>query len=443
MDSIVLSKKISVSSDSKKTQLNNNICAFGCTGSGKTCSFIEPLILKNFTTNQIIYDPKRELHDKYRPLYESRGATVYELNLSEPEKSDVAFDPLAYISSDEDISVLANAIVNLTPQRTNSVADRYWEDSSVVLAKFGLYYVLTTKKDANFADFIDFILKEIHIEDGYGLIKTSIDHQIEKIRQQNVNHPLIELYNTFKVLPIKTAGCIFSTLRTTLTTVFSPSLKAMFRTKKTFDLNKFAHEQSRLFITANGANSYLNSFVNMVFDLCHNELTKIADKSPNQTLPIPVNLVMEDFACCGGSIIKAFPEYIAKFRSKGLSCALILQDENQLSTMYGEYGARTIMSNSDTILYLGGNDLHTAKNMAERLNVPLEKVLYMALGDIIVLRRGSYPVIDKRYPIFEDKEYKRAVLLAKKKRNEQAHTSDEPVALDSNSHFGKLIEITE
>lgn len=75
------------------------------------------------------------------------------------------------------------------------------------------------------------------------------------------------------------------------------------------------------------------------------------------------------------------------------------------------------------IVYLGGSDLETAKNISERLNAPLEKVLYLPLGDIIVFRRGSYPIIDRRYPIFEDKEYKKAVLLAKRKRNNLAHVS--------------------
>ena len=415
MDSIVLSKKITVSTDTRITGLNNNICMFGPTGSGKTCSFIIPLILKNFRTNQIIYDPKGELHDKYRPLYESRGTKVYQLNLSDPKKSDVSLDPLSIVSSDDDISMLAEAIVNLTPQRENSSADRYWEDAAAVLAKFGLYYVIATENDANFADFLDFIIKKINIEEGCGLIKTSVDQHLEVIKKKHPDHPMIEPYDSLKVLPIKTAGCVFSELRTTLTAVFNPSLKEMFRTQKSLDFKQFASEPSVLFITANGANKYLTSYVNMLLDICINEFTKIADQFPNQALPIPLNFVMEDFGCNGGAI-RSFPDYIAKFRSKAMSAVVILQDQSQLKAKYDEYGARTIMNNCDTMLYLGGSDKDTAKDMAERLNVPLEKVLYMPLGEIIVFRRGSYPCIDQRYPTLEDDEYKKAALLAEKKR---------------------------
>ncbi len=407
MDNIILSKKLKVSSNTAETQLNNNVCVIGCTGSGKSMSVIEPRLLGTQETNLIVYDPKRELHDKYRSMFLDRGYRVHELNLSNPSASDVAFDPMFYLSSDEDISVLANAIVNLTPQRDNSAADRYWEDSSSVLAKFGLYYVLATVQDATFADFLDFIVKKINIEDNYSLIKTSVDQYLEIIKEKHPNHPMIEPYEAFKVLPIKTAGCVFSTLRTTLTAVFNPGLKEMFQKKKSFDLKAFAKRKSVLFVTANGANGYLNAFVNMIFDMCINELSKIADTYESKSLPRPVHFIMDDFAC--GSVIKSFPEYISKFRSKGISSTIVLQSESQLKAMYGEYGSKTIMNNCDTLLYLGGSDKETAKDMAERLNVPLEKVLYMPLGDIIVFRRGSYPVIDRRYPILEDEVYRSVV----------------------------------
>ena len=418
MDNIILSEKIKVSTDSKITQLNNNVCILGCTGSGKTYSYIIPQILENFERNPIIYDPKRELVDTYSPLYESRGIKTYELNLSEPSRSTVSFDPLCYVSSDEDISTLATAIINLTEQRPNSTADRYWEDAAVVLAKFGLYYVLSTKENATFADFIDFIVKEIKIEDGYSLIKTSVDDQMEIIKREKPNHPMIEPYESFKVLPIKTAGCVFSELRTTLTAVFNQGLKDMFRNKQSLDLRKFARERSALFISANGSNSYLGSFKNMVFDICINELTKIADTYTQKALPIPVNLIMDDFGCSGG-VIKAFPDYIARMRSKNISASIVLQDQSQLKAKYGEYEGRTIMNNCDTILYLGGNDIQTAKDISERLNLPLDRVLYMSLGDIIVFRRGQAPCIDKRYPTLEDKEYKKAMQLAEKRINEK------------------------
>ena len=45
--------------------------------------------------------------------------------------------------------------------------------------------------------------------------------------------------------------------------------------------------------------------------------------------------------------------------------------------MYGSDDATTIINNCDTYLYMGGMDLKTGRSISERLNVPLEDVLYM------------------------------------------------------------------
>ena len=54
---------------------------------------------------------------------------------------------------------------------------------------------------------------------------------------------------------------------------------------------------------------------------------------------------------------------------------------------------------------MGGNNYDTAKNISLRLNVPLEEVLYMPVGQEIVFRRGQKPIITKRYNILEDAFY--------------------------------------
>ena len=52
-------------------------------------------------------------------------------------------------------------------------------------------------------------------------------------------------------------------------------------------------------------------------------------------------------------------------------------------------------------------DLKTAQNISLRLNVPLDEVLYMPLGQEILFRRGQKPIITQRYNILENKLYKK------------------------------------
>lgn len=59
--------------------------------------------------------------------------------------------------------------------------------------------------------------------------------------------------------------------------------------------------------------------------------------------------------------MQTFPEYISIFREKGMSLTILLQSEAQLHQMYGS-DAITILDNCDSYVYLGGNNISTAKS---------------------------------------------------------------------------------
>ena len=82
---------------------------------------------------------------------------------------------------------------------------------------------------------------------------------------------------------------------------------------------------------------------------------------------------------------------ISSIRSRGISVMLMIQSEAQLAQGYAEDG-KTIISNCDTYVYLGGNDVATAEAICKRCNKPLGQVLNMPIGSCWVFRRGSQPV---------------------------------------------------
>lgn len=402
-DRLILADGAEFSTDERETHINNNICIVGTTGSGKTLNLIQPRLLYNKNTNLVISDPKRELIEKYRCFYENLGFDVLELNISNPDLADVCFDPMQYIDCHKDVNMLSRAIVDLTPQRPNSSADCYWENSSCNVTKFAIYYKLATDcGDATLIDIVDFI-DSLEIDENNTLMRTNVDSVVEEIRQNMPDHPMLAPYNSFKTAPIRTAGSIFTTIKTTLSNVFSENIKRVISEKDTLDLDKFTNEKSILFITTDGADEYEDAFINLIFDMLIQQLTKIADKHPNQKLPIPVHFIFDDFAA--GTKISSFPRQISKFRSKNMSSTIVLQSETQLEGMYGEADAKTIINNNDTLIYLGGNDVKTASDIAVRLNCPIEDVLYMPLEQICIFRRGKKPIIANKYPTLQDKMF--------------------------------------
>ena len=75
---------------------------------------------------------------------------------------------------------------------------------------------------------------------------------------------------------------------------------------------------------------------------------------------------------------------------------LMIQAESQLTESYG-YDGKTIIGNCDTYIYLGGNDVETAKAVAERCDVPVKKILNMPVGTNWIFRRGQAPVNAKNF----------------------------------------------
>ena len=75
---------------------------------------------------------------------------------------------------------------------------------------------------------------------------------------------------------------------------------------------------------------------------------------------------------------------------------LMVQSEGQLEEGYGADG-KTIISNCDTYIYLGGNDTATATAIAERSDLPLCDILNMPVGYNWLFRRGQAPSFNRNF----------------------------------------------
>ena len=263
---------------------------------------------------------------------------------------------------------------------------------------------MMTKENATFVDVLE-VNDSLTLDDGSGTIQTSLDDNFDYIAAENPSCFAISCWRTFKQLPVKTAACVFSTLNSTIDTVFSPEIRKMIESEKKVNFEQMGNKRTILFVTTSAVNSALHSFVNMFYAQAFKQLFEYAENCPDGVLPVPVHVLCDDFAT-GGEILN-FPEFISIFREKGISVTLLLQSESQLNQMYGTDNSVTIINNCDTYIYLGGMDLRTAQNVSVRLNSPLDEVLYMPIGQEILFRRGQRPIITKRYEIQKNTLYRK------------------------------------
>lgn len=399
------------SSDSEKTGLNNNIVVIGTSGCGKTVSLIEPRIIETFTKSLIVTVTKRRIVKKYFKVMRERGYQVWDVDFVHPSEGNCGYDPLDYIASYNDITFLARSIVMANSQKTNSSADPYWDDSATSLLSAEISYVLMTKENPTFADVLEFH-NNMTFEERNGVICTNYDRKFEYLEEKDSSCFAVSCWKSFKQLPIKTASCIFSTLNTTIDSIFTPELKGLFKMKQMVDFEKLASEKIVLFITSSPVNPSLNSFISSFYSTAFKELFEFAEEQADGKLPISVDVLCDDFAT--GCPVNMFDQYVSIFREKGISATILVQSESQLSSLYGADKATTIINNMDTIVFLGSMDLETGKRISMRANCPLEDILYMPIGEEIIFRRGMKPIFTKRYNIFENDMYKRITANYKK-----------------------------
>lgn len=402
-DNIILAKGVKRPIDSKKTGLNANVAILGASGSGKTMSFVEPRLLETFDSSLIVTVTKRRIVDKYKPLFAERGYQVWDLNFADPEASDVAFDPLHYVKTSQDCSFLANSIIYANPQKKASInTDHFFDEAATNLLSAEISGIRSTVKSPSFADVIEFH-SMLKIDENDGVIKTSFDNFFDKLEKKKTDSFAVSCWKTFRNLPIRTAGCVYSSMNTVVSQVFTPELTKMFRKRNKLNFHELATKKTVLFVTTSPVNTALHTVTNLFYATMFKQLFELAQTLPEGKLPIPVNVIADDFAC--GGKIPNFDEYISVFREAGISAMLLLQSESQLNSIYGVDQATIILDNCDTIAFVGSMDLKTCQTISQRVNLPLEDVLYMPLQQVMVFRRGERPIIAERYDILNDRRY--------------------------------------
>lgn len=390
------------STDSKITGINNNILVVGGSGSGKTVSVLEAILLETYQRSVIATVTKRKIVDKYTPLMDGRGYDVLNIDFVHPEHGNAAYDPLDYINSYADITFVARSIVLANPKKERTTADPYWDDAAISLLSAIISFVLVRRSNPTFANVLE-MLDCLTFEEAEGQIKTNYDEEFSFLESRDASHFAVTNWKSFKKLPVKTAGCVYGTLNTTVDSVFSPELRTMFRMRRKVDFEELSTNKTALFVISSPVNPSLNSFINMFYAHAFKQLFEFGEEQSDGMLPIPVHILADDFAT--GCPVPLFDQYISIFREKQISVTLLIQSESQLVSLYGIDAATTIINNCDSYVFMGSNDLVTAQNISIRSNRPVEDILHMKLGNQILFRRGAKPKLGKRYNIYENETY--------------------------------------
>ena len=333
---------------------NVNVLIVGGSGAGKSASYVVPNALQLLGT-YVFTDPKGELYDLTSGYFREKGYDVKVLNLVRPENSD-GYNPLFHIKNEIDVDVIAHTIVKGQDEGTGKSQDPFWDDMAEMLMKALIYYMLDARprEERSLASCSE-LVRCASSGGGSSLLS-------ELINELPMGHPARMNYKNIEMLPEKTFGSVLGTLQSKLGKFDSQQIAEVTSTD-TIDFNSIGEKKTALYVISSDTHTAYDFLLTIFFSQLIQQLYDLADLKGGK-LPVPAYFMLDEFANIGQ--IPDFDKKISTSRSRAISFSVILQNLDQLETVYKD-SHETIVGNCDTHVFLGSNSQKTVEYFSKAL----------------------------------------------------------------------------
>ena len=368
-NNVILTKTESLTMSSRpkdpRNARNKNVLVVGGSGSGKTRFFIKPNIMqctKTKGTSIVVTDPKGTLMVETGKLLVAAGYDVRAFNTINFSKS-MHYNPFAYIHSEKDILKLVTVLIANTKGEGKAGED-FWVKAETLLyiSLIGyIHYELPPEKQ-NFSTLID-MLNKMDVREDDPDYKNPVDQDFEKLAKKNPDHFAVRQYAKYRMATGKTAKSILVSCGARLAVFDIQELRDITAYDE-LHFDTIGEKRTALFLIMSDTDASFNFLISMVYSQMFNLLCERADDVHDGHLPVHVRCLIDEFANIGQ--IPNFEKLIATIRSREISACIVLQAQSQLKAIYKD-NADTIVGNCDTLLFLGGKEKTTLKEMEELL----------------------------------------------------------------------------
>ena len=190
-----------------------------------------------------------------------------------------------------------------------------------------------------------------------------VDQMFARLGKKDPEHFAVRQYKKFKLAAGKTAKSILISCSARLA-VFDIGELREITSYDELELDTLGDEKSALFLIMSDTDSSFNFLISMVYSQLFNLLCEKADDVYGGRLPVHVRCLIDECANIGQ--IPNLEKLVATIRSREISACLVLQAQSQLKALYKD-NADTIIGNMDSLVFLGGKEKTTLKEMAETL----------------------------------------------------------------------------
>ena len=338
---------------------NLNACVIGSSGSGKTRFWLTPQLLQAHSS-YVVVDPKGGTLDQCGRFLQREKYKVRVFNSIDFSKS-MHYNPLAYLKTESDILKFVTALIANT-KGDGKEGDEFWTKAETLLYCALVAYIVFEgpEEERNMNTLVEMI-NSMEVREDDETFKNAVDYMFDGLEKRSPQHFAVRQYKKYKLASGKTAKSILISCGARLAPFDIPQLREIMSYDE-LELDRLGDEKSALFFLISDTDTTYNFLVALAFSQMFNLLCERADNTYGGRLPYHVRVLWDEAANTGQ--VPGLEKIVAVIRSREISLTLFYQAMSQCKALYKDH-SETIMGNMDSIIFLGGREASTLKDISE------------------------------------------------------------------------------
>ena len=339
---------------------NLNACIIGSSGSGKTRFWLTPQLLQAHSS-YVVVDPKGGVLGQVGYfLQKKRGYKIKVFNSIDFSKS-MHYNPLAYIKNEADILKFVNALISNT-KGEGKEGDPFWTKAETLLYCALIAYIIFEgpAEDRNMNTLVDMI-SGMEVKEDDEDFMNAVDYMFAGLEKRKPDCFAVKQYKKYKLSSGKTAKSILISCGARLAPFDIPQLREIMSYDE-LEIDRMGDRKTATFFVISDTDSTYNFLVALAFSQMFNLLCERADNVHGGRLPHHVRVLWDEAANTGQ--VPGLEKLVAVIRSREVSLVLLYQQLAQCKAIYDKH-AETILGNMDSVVFLGGREASTIKEISE------------------------------------------------------------------------------
>ena len=338
---------------------NLNACIIGSSGSGKTRFWLTPQLLQAHSS-YVVVDPKGGTLDQCGRFLQWEKYKVRVFNSIDFSKS-MHYNPLAYIKTESDVLKFVTALIANT-KGDGKEGDEFWTKAETLLYCALVAYIVFEgpEEERNMNTLVEMI-NSMEVREDDETFKNAVDYMFDGLERRSPQHFAVRQYKKYKLASGKTAKSILISCGARLAPFDIPQIREIMSYDE-LELDRLGDEKSALFFLISDTDTTYNFLVALAFSQMFNLLCERADNTYGGRLPHHVRVLWDEAANTGQ--VPGLEKIVAVIRSREISLTLFYQAMSQCKALYKDH-SETIMGNMDSIVFLGGREASTLKDISE------------------------------------------------------------------------------